>query len=166
MLKSQKNGLRSRLAAIAMAFSLLLGAGAMVTDASFVEVATPVAAMAETVDDTGATGGALSGNFFQTFVKVDGDGNATFQVSDDDADAGAFIKTYSVWLDIFLSLITLTSIGIFIFRVFQIIKAGSNDQDRKKAMSAVMWAALGMAIIGSASVFISFAFGALSDFGG
>lgn len=71
-------------------------------------------------------------------------------------EANNVLDRYRVIGNFIIAIIILLLLGLLILHITNFAKAGDNEQDRKKAMSGMLFCGMAIAIIGSLSLVVAF----------
>lgn len=106
---------------------------------------------------------AQAGNTFDPFsgIAIDNQGVNVGQVKTDALDYEKVFIKYKNLLIFIVGMITITAFGVMIYRFFRLAAAGSNEQERRKAISGIMVSGTALALMGAASIIIGIAYHAL-----
>ena len=55
-------------------------------------------------------------------------------------------------------ILTLSMVGVFLFKAFKLAKSGDNPKERSEALTGMIYAAIGTALLGGGTIFIGFAY--------
>lgn len=149
-----QNGFKTRIMAVLMLAVVLLsvvGFGPRTVggrDASLSVVPVVVEAKAAEGDDI---------NDIFDIVSKDEHGNITVSVDKDaDANLGGLVDKGKVLAQVILGLATLASIVFLIINIAKMSAAGSNEANRKKAQTGILWSGIALALFGGLSFVVGF----------
>lgn len=106
-------------------------------------------------DDTTVGGGALDG------ITIDSSGKVTFSGTASTTDADSVLGQGKNIITLILSACCLICLAFLIINITKFAKSGDNDMERRKAIGGMLTTGIGVALLGSITVWYAFFYSAL-----
>ena len=119
----------------------------------------PVTAYAAPGDDTTENSGTKTGGGLSD-IKIGTDGTVSF--GNEGADLNEVMGNGKRIVEIILSVCCLVCLAFLILSIVKFASSGDNDQARRKAMGGIITTGVGIALLGSVTIWYSFFYGAIN----